>query len=198
MGQRDQHRVRGRTREESSGSAGGSVAARHSRQTTCARDLFEHRRQDVYHTYLLGADLSSGCAILRVLHEEILSNTAALHKRFAKPVPCLSRQNKVVVEAETAAGRSQGVAGGRKLAIQGNSDTILEASQWHQRPQQCARNHRAACAERSTLQSNSKPPAGGDGRRHSSQRQLGWATTKCAQGDDSLETALHKHLFSWR
>ena len=38
--------------------------------------------------YLLGADLSSGCAILRVLHREILESTAehtaALHERFAK------------------------------------------------------------------------------------------------------------------
>ena len=40
VGQRDQPRVRGRTREESSGSTGGFVAARHSGQTTCARDLF--------------------------------------------------------------------------------------------------------------------------------------------------------------
>ena len=42
--------------------------------------------------YLLGADLSSGCAILSVLHKEILASTAehtaALHERFAKPVPC--------------------------------------------------------------------------------------------------------------
>ena len=42
--------------------------------------------------YLLVADLSSGCAILRVLHKEILASTAehtaALHERFAKPVPC--------------------------------------------------------------------------------------------------------------
>ena len=42
--------------------------------------------------YLLGADLSSGCAILRVLNKEILASTAehtaALHERFAKPVPC--------------------------------------------------------------------------------------------------------------
>ena len=42
--------------------------------------------------YLLGADLSSGCAILRVLHKEVLASTAehtaALHERFAKPVPC--------------------------------------------------------------------------------------------------------------
>ena len=42
--------------------------------------------------YLLGADLSSGCAILRVLHKEILASTAehtpALHVRFAKPVLC--------------------------------------------------------------------------------------------------------------
>ena len=42
--------------------------------------------------YLLGADMSSGCAILRVLYKEILASTAehtaALHERFAKPVPC--------------------------------------------------------------------------------------------------------------
>ena len=42
--------------------------------------------------YLLGADLSSGWAISRVLHKEILASTAehtaALHERFAKPVPC--------------------------------------------------------------------------------------------------------------
>ena len=40
----------------------------------------------------LGADLSSGCAILRVLHRQILwstaEHTAALHERFAKPVFC--------------------------------------------------------------------------------------------------------------
>ena len=39
-GQRDQPRVRGRTREEGSGSAGGSVAARRRGQTTCTRDRF--------------------------------------------------------------------------------------------------------------------------------------------------------------
>ena len=42
--------------------------------------------------YLFGADLSSGCAILRELHKEIFASaaehTAALHERFAKPVPC--------------------------------------------------------------------------------------------------------------
>ena len=41
--------------------------------------------------YLLGPDLSSGCAILSVLQKEILASkaehTAALHERFAKPVP---------------------------------------------------------------------------------------------------------------
>ena len=45
--------------------------------------------------YVLGADLSSGCAILRVLHKEILASTAertaALHERFAKPVPCRNK-----------------------------------------------------------------------------------------------------------
>ena len=42
--------------------------------------------------YLLGADLSSSFAILRVLQKEILASTAehtaALHERFAKLVPC--------------------------------------------------------------------------------------------------------------
>ena len=42
--------------------------------------------------YLLGADLSSGCAILRVFHKEILASTAehtaTLLERFAKPVLC--------------------------------------------------------------------------------------------------------------
>ena len=64
--------------------------------------------------YLLGADLSSGCAILRVLHKEILASTAehtaALHERFAKPVTCRDktkllltlRQCKVVSEAVSA------------------------------------------------------------------------------------------------
>ena len=40
----------------------------------------------------LRTDLSSGCAILRVLHKEILAgtaeHTAAFHETFAKPVPC--------------------------------------------------------------------------------------------------------------
>ena len=47
--------------------------------------------------YLLGADLSSGCAILRVLHKEILASTAehtaALHERFAKPRPLQTRRS---------------------------------------------------------------------------------------------------------
>ena len=55
--------------------------------------------------YLLGADLSSGCGILRVLHEEILASTAehtgALHERVAKPVPC--RGKEAVVDVETVA-----------------------------------------------------------------------------------------------
>ena len=42
--------------------------------------------------YLLGADLSSGCMILRVSHREVFASTAehtaALHERFAKLVPC--------------------------------------------------------------------------------------------------------------
>ena len=42
--------------------------------------------------YLLGADVSSGCAISRVLQKEVLASTAertaALHERFGKPVPC--------------------------------------------------------------------------------------------------------------
>ena len=40
---------------------------------------------------LLGADLSSGFAILRVLHKEIFASTsehtASLHEGFEKPVP---------------------------------------------------------------------------------------------------------------
>ena len=34
------------------------------------------------------ADLSSDCAILRVLHTAIVASTAALHERFAKPASC--------------------------------------------------------------------------------------------------------------
>ena len=100
--------------------------------------------------YLLGVDPSSGCAILRVLHKEILASTAehstALHERFeARP---LQGQDEAVVDVETVAYRPQGVAGGRKLAIQRDSDAILEDGDGlNQRLQQRPRNHRFACAE---------------------------------------------------
>ena len=101
--------------------------------------------------YLLGADLSSGCGILSALHKEILASTAehtaALHERFAKARP-LQGQDETVVDAETVAYRPQRVAGGRKLAIQRDSNAILEHGDGrNQRPQQRARNHRFACAE---------------------------------------------------
>ena len=101
--------------------------------------------------YLLGADLSSGCAILSVLHKELLASTAehtaALHERFAKPVPCRDK-TKLLLSYGTVAHRPQGVAGGWEFAIQRNSDAIPEDGHgWNQRPQQCTRNHRFACAE---------------------------------------------------
>ena len=64
-----------------------------------------------------------------MLHEEILASTAehtaALHERFAKPVPCREK-DEAVVDTETMAYRPQGVAGGKKLAIQRDSNAILE------------------------------------------------------------------------
>ena len=50
--------------------------------------------------HFLGADLSSSCAILRVLHNEILASTAehtaAHHERFAKPVPCRDKTKQLL------------------------------------------------------------------------------------------------------
>ena len=74
-------------REEGFGTAGGSVAARRTGPTQPAHEIC-FNIDDKMLPYLLGVDLSSGCAILRELHEEILASTAehtaALHERFAK------------------------------------------------------------------------------------------------------------------
>ena len=90
VGERDQPRVRDRTCEESSGTASGSVETRRRARQLAHEICFNI--DDKMLPYLLGADLSSGCAILIVLHKKILASiaghTAALHERFAKPVPC--------------------------------------------------------------------------------------------------------------
>ena len=118
--------------------------------------------------YLLGADLSSGCPILRVLHKEILASTAEhtapLHERFAKPVPC-TRQDETVVDVETVAHRPQGIAGGWKFAIQRNGDAIPEDG--HRRNQRtsttCTKSQirlRRMIQENCTVPSNARPLIG--------------------------------------
>ena len=100
--------------------------------------------------YLLGADLSSRCAILRELHKEILASTAehtaALHERFAKPVPCRDKTKLLVTLGQWLTDLKELQAAG----IQRNSEAIPEDCHgWNQRPLQRARNHRLACAKRS-------------------------------------------------
>ena len=117
-GQREQSRVRGGAREEGSGSASGSVAARHSGQTTRTRDRFHHRRQDA----AILAWTGSVVGLCDSENEEIRASTAehttARHERFAKPVSCRDKTKLLLTL------RPQGVAGGRKLAIQRDSDAI--------------------------------------------------------------------------
>ena len=87
MGKRDQPRVRGGTREKGSGDLPRHGAADRQLAHEICFNI-----DDKMLPYLLGADLSSGCGILRVLQKEILASTAehtaALHERFAKPVSC--------------------------------------------------------------------------------------------------------------
>ena len=107
-GQRDQQGVQNRTRKEGFLGQPADVS----------------RRTDNLRT-----DLSSGCAILRVLHKEILAGTAEHTAAFSRdvcPSLFLPRQDEAVVVLETVAHRLQGVAGGGKLAIQRNSDAIPE------------------------------------------------------------------------
>ena len=80
--------------------------------------------------YLLGADLSTDCAILRELHKEILASTAAhtavRHERFVKPVPCRDKTNLLLTLSQWLTDLNallKTVTGGIK------------------RPQPCARNH---------------------------------------------------------
>ena len=88
-----------------------------------------------------------------------------------------------------------------KLAIQRNSDAIPEDGHGcHQRAPQRTRSHRSAWAERSRkaplCHRTQSRRLGGDGRRHSSQRQLGWSgkgcqrrPQRCVQCDDSLQAS---------
>ena len=126
VGQRDQPRVRDRARE------GGFWISRSN---------------------LLGAGLSSGCAILRVLHKEILASTtehtAALHERFAKPVPCREKTKLLLT-------LRQWLTDLKELQVAGSSpskETVMQSLKtvtgWYQRPQQRTRNHRLDCANRS-------------------------------------------------
>ena len=131
------------------GSAGRSVTSRCSGQTARARDLLQHRRQDV--------TIPAWCRLVVRLRdpESIAQRNFCQHGRphgSASREVCQARplqgQDEAVVDAETVAYRPQGVAGGRKLAIQRDSDAILEdVDGRNQRPQQRARNHRFACTE---------------------------------------------------
>ena len=124
------------------GTASGSVAARRSGPTAAREICFNIN--DKMLPYLLGADLSSGCAILRVLHKEILASTAehtaALHERFAKAVPCRDKTKLLDLKELQAAGSSP------------SKETVMQSLKtshgWYQRPQQRTRNHRLACAKR--------------------------------------------------
>ena len=149
VGKCDQPRLRGRTREEGSGSAGRSVTTRCSGQTARTRDLLQHRRQDVAIPAWRGP-------VVRLRNPEcVAQRNSGQHGRThgsASREVCQARplqgQDEAVVDAETVAYRPQRVAGGRKLAIQRDSNAILEDGDGrNQRPQQRARNHRFACAE---------------------------------------------------
>ena len=128
-------------------------------------------------------------------HIEIFASTAehtaALHERFAKPVP--AGTNEAVVDVETVAYGPKAVARGRKLVIQRDSDAIPEDGHgWHQRrqlaPSDPGKLHSAieriasgsAVMDADTLLSDSSVGAGkgakGDHKR-------------CAQRDDALQTS---------
>ena len=112
------------------------------------RDLLQHRRQDVTIPAWRGP-------VVRLRDpESIAQRNPGQHGRAhgsASREVCQARslqgQDEAVVDAETVAYRPQGVVGGRKLAIQRDSDAILEDGDGrNQRPQQRARNRGFACA----------------------------------------------------
>ena len=96
---------------------------------------------DMMSPYLLGANLSSGCAVLSVAQRNPCQRGKA-HGSTSREVcqACLlPKQKNKAADAERVADRSRGVACGRKLAIQRNSDAVSEDGHgWHQRPQQRA------------------------------------------------------------
>ena len=109
------------------GSAGGSVAARHRGQTTCARDLFKQRRQDV------AIPARRGSVVSLRDPESVTQRNPCQHggahgstsREVFQACP-LPRQDEAVVDVETVTHRPQGVAGGGKLAIQRSGDAIPE------------------------------------------------------------------------
>ena len=111
LGKRDQPRVRGRTREEGSKSAGRSVTTRCSGQTARARDLLEHRRQDVTIPAWRGP-------VVRLRDPECVAQRnpgqhGRVHGSASREV-CQARplqgQDEAVVDAEAVAYRPQGDA----------------------------------------------------------------------------------------
>ena len=90
--------------------------------------------------YLLGADLSSGCA----------GHTAAHHERFAKPVPCRDKTKLLLTLRQWLTDLKELQAAGSSPSKETVMQSLKTVYGRNQRPQQCARNHRFACAERST------------------------------------------------
>ena len=126
MSQRDQPRVGGRTREKGFGSAIGSVAARHSGRTTCARDLFLTSTRRCYLTCL---------AQMRALHKEIFAstadNTAAFHERLAKSVHCRDETKLLLTLGQWLADLEVLQAAGSSPPKENVSEPKIMSCGWH-------------------------------------------------------------------
>ena len=138
--------------------------------------------------YLLGADLSLGCAILRVLQEEILASTAehtaALHEMFAKPVPCRDKTKLLLT-------LRQWITDLKELQAAKSSpsqETVMQS----------LKTVTGGIRDLNNVQEITDLPApndpgSGDRRRHPSQRQRSWNGNGCqrlsqrrTQRNDSL------------
>ena len=111
--------------------------------------------------YLLGADLSSGCAILRVLLNEILASTAehttALHERCAKPVPCRDKTKLLLTLGQWLADLKELQAAGNSASKERQSRVASETSTTCMKSRICWRH---TSQDSCTLPLNEKPPAG--------------------------------------
>ena len=162
------------------------------------------RRPDV--TILLGADLSSGCAIPRVSHKEILASPAALHERFANPVPCRDKTKLLLTLRQWLTDLKELQAAGNSpsketvmQSVKTVTGGITDLNNVHELTDLLAPNcpgklHSAierkaaawAVMDAGTRLSDSSARAGCQRRPQ-----------RCVQRGDSLQTSRQRHLCSW-